>query len=82
MYQLVECWRKSRKNWSGDIYLHQNRKDKQLNGKITGLMIEGEFIPADYVVCGADVVECFNTLLDNHPKQRQKLNDLEPSLSV
>ena len=82
MYQLVEVLEKVAKKLGVEIYTSTRiEKIKQLNGKITGLMIEGEFIPADYVVCGADVVECFNTLLDNHPKQRQKLNDLEPSLS-
>jgi len=82
MYRLVEALEKVAKKLGVELYTSTRvEKIKQLNGKITGLMIAGEFIPADYVVCGADVVESFNTLLDNHSDQRQKLNDLEPSLS-
>lgn len=82
MYRLVEDLETIARQLGVKIYPSTGvEKIKQLNGKITGLMVQGEFVPADYVLCGADVVETFNTLLDNFDDQREKLNSLEPSLS-
>jgi phytoene desaturase len=82
MYRLVEALEIIAKHLGVEIYTSTRvEKIKQLNGKITGLMVRGEFIPADYVLSGADIVETFNALLDNFTDQREKLNRLEPSLS-
>jgi phytoene desaturase len=82
MYRLVEALENLARQLGVEIFTSSKvDKIKQNNNKITGLLVQGEFIPADYVVCGADVVETFNTLLDNFKNQRDKLNTLEPSLS-
>jgi len=82
MYQLVKALEKLARQLGVEIFTSSKvDKIKQINKKITGLIVQGRFISADYVVCGADVVETFNSLLDNFGDQRDKLNSLEPSLS-
>ncbi len=49
--------------------------------RISGVQVNGEKVASDYVLCGADAVVAHNTLIDGHQKQREKLNQLEPSLS-
>ncbi len=55
------------------IVIHQN--------KISGIRVNGKLIPADVVLCNADVVESFNHLIDGYEKEQQKLNSFEPSIS-
>lgn len=50
-------------------------------GKIQGIIANGDFVRTDVVVCNADVVNAFNTLIADFPKYRQQLNSMEPSLS-
>jgi phytoene desaturase len=49
--------------------------------RVTGLIVNGEKIAGDDVLCGQDVVVAYNQLLDGFKKQREKLNRLEPSSS-
>lgn len=55
------------------MVIHQN--------KIKGIHVNGKMIPADAVLCNADVVESFNHLIDGYEKEKQKLNAFEPSIS-
>ena len=48
---------------------------------VHGVQVNGERVAADYVLCGADAVVAYDELIDGHQNQRQKLNQLEPSLS-
>ncbi len=49
--------------------------------RVTGLQIENETLPADYVLCGQDVVVAHEQLLDGFERRRKKLARLEPSCS-
>ena len=49
--------------------------------RVHGVQVNGEKVPADYVLCGADAVVAHDELIDEHQQQRKKLNRLEPSLS-
>lgn len=49
--------------------------------KVSGIRVEGGFIPADYVVSGVDVVETFTQLIDGYERKKSRLVKLEPSLS-
>jgi phytoene desaturase len=51
------------------------------HNRVQGIKVNGEKIPADFVISNADVVVAFNELIDGFPKQQEKLNRLEPSLS-
>ena len=56
-------------------------KIEHRKGHVIGVRVYGEFVPADAVLCNADVVESFNGLIDGHEAYRAKLNALEPSIS-
>ncbi len=49
--------------------------------RVSGIMVNGKKIAADYVVCGQDVVVAYNQLIDGFPSRQEKLNRLEPSCS-
>ncbi|MBN1560123.1 phytoene desaturase [candidate division KSB1 bacterium] len=49
--------------------------------KIRGLKVNGTIRAFDAVLCNADVVESFNTLIEGHERMRDRLNAFEPSLS-
>ncbi len=49
--------------------------------RVSGLMVGGEKIAAEYVLCGQDVVMAYNQLIDGFAKRRERLNRLEPSCS-
>ena len=49
--------------------------------RISGVQVNGEKVKTDYVLCGTDAVVAHNELIDGHRHQREKLNQLEPSLS-
>ncbi|MCS7073367.1 MAG: phytoene desaturase family protein [Bacteroidia bacterium] len=51
------------------------------NKKIVGIETNKGFLPADIVVCNADVVYTFENLLPDFPSKTQKLKLQEPSLS-
>ncbi len=66
------------------VHIHTSVKVEKIcqDGKrVSGVRANGQKIPADYVLCGADVVIAHNELIDGHPNQRKRLNQLEPSLS-
>lgn len=56
-------------------------KIEHRKGQVIGVRVYGEFVPADAVLCNADVVESFNRLIDGDEGYRAKLNALEPSIS-
>ena len=51
------------------------------NQRVNGVQVNGERIDADYVLCGTDAVVAYHELIDRHQHQREKLDQLEPSLS-
>ena len=51
------------------------------NQQVNGIQVNGETIDADYVLCGADAVVAYHELIEGHQHQREKVNQLEPSLS-
>lgn len=82
MYQLVRTLEKIAsdlgiqidKNTRVDKIIHQD-------GVISGLKVNNETTKCHYLLCGADVIESYNTLIDGYPRRTQHLNQLEPSLS-
>ncbi len=82
MYRLVE--ELGRLAFQSGVELHTGtrvEKIRYLNGRVSGITVDEKFIPADYVLSGADVVETFRNLIDNAPKQVKRMEALEPSLS-
>jgi phytoene desaturase len=49
--------------------------------RVTGLLVQGKKLAADYVLCGQDVIVAHNQLIDGFDKSRARLNRLEPSCS-
>ena len=49
--------------------------------KVQGVQVNGDAVLADYVLCGADVVIAYNSLIEGMQKRCRKLDRLEPSLS-
>ena len=49
--------------------------------RVSGVQVNRERFHADYVLCGADAVVAYQELIDGLQQQREKLNQLEPSLS-
>lgn len=81
MYQLVQAMVNLAERLGVKIYPGM-RVDKIIhNDKVKGVLCAGQFEPADYVVCNADVVVAHNELIDGYERHRRKLNRLEPSLS-
>ena len=82
LYQLIKVFITIAKKMN--INLHTEKKiDKILHNKhrIKGVMIDGEKMDTDILLCNNDVVCSFNDLIDGFPKIKEKLNRLEPSLS-
>jgi len=82
MYRLVEAL-KTLAEQSG-VAIHCNSQVEKIlhqQHRIQGIRVNGEKIPADYVISNADVVVAFDELIDGFPKKQEKLNRLEPSLS-
>jgi phytoene desaturase len=82
MYQLVRVLEKI----AGElgVEIHKSAKVEKIvhaNGKVHGIQVNKEIIFSDYVLCGADVIETHNHLIDGYNTVRQKLDRLEPSLS-
>jgi phytoene desaturase len=66
------------------VRIHTSAKVEKIlhDGRhVTGIMVNGKKIAADYVVCGQDVVVAYNQLIDGFPSRQEKLNRLEPSCS-
>jgi phytoene desaturase len=66
------------------VKIHTSARVKKIvhsGRKVSGVLVEGGFMPADYVVSGVDVVETFTQLIDGYEKEKNRLEKLEPSLS-
>ncbi len=49
--------------------------------RVTGVQVGGDGHAADAVLCNADVVQTYANLIEGFPRERRKLERLEPSLS-
>ena len=66
------------------IQIHTSARVEKIcrDGKrASGVLVNGEKIGADYVLCGADAIVAHDELIDGHQNWRERLNRLEPSLS-
>lgn len=82
MYRLIETLEKVAIHLGVEVHPScKVNKIKHDHHRINGLLVQDEFFPADFVLCGADVVETFNTLVSGFNRYQKKLNTLEPSLS-
>ena len=66
------------------VQIHTSVKVEKIcqDGKrASGVRVNGQQVPADYVLCGADAIIAHDELIDGPPNQREKLSRLEPSLS-
>lgn len=66
------------------VQIHTSAKVETIrhdSKRVSGVQVNGDKIDADYVLCGADAVVAYHELLDGFQHQREKLNQLEPSLS-
>lgn len=82
MYRLVETLEEVASSLGVEI--HRSARVEKIiwrDKQVRGVLVNGGMVAADYVLCGADVVVTYNSLIDGAPAQRQKLNRLEPSLS-
>jgi phytoene desaturase len=82
MYQLVRVLEKIASELGIQIYKN-TRVDKIIHkdGMVSGLKVAQETIKCHYLLCGADVIESYNTLIDGYSRRTKQLNRLEPSLS-
>jgi phytoene desaturase len=82
MYRLVDAMEAIAKRLGVEI-IKSTQVEKILwdDKKVKGVLVNGEKIPADYVLCGTDVVVAYNSLIEGLPDRRKKLNKFEPSLS-
>jgi phytoene desaturase len=82
MYRLVDALEEVAKKSGVEIHLSSHvKKILWENGYIRGIRLGNEILSVDYVLCGADVVATYNSLIDGLPRRRRKMNKLEPSLS-
>lgn len=82
MYRLIEAMTAAAKNVG--VRIHTDTpvsKIEYSNGRVSGIRIHQEFIPAHCILCNADVVVAYNQLIENQRRYRNKLNALEPSIS-
>ncbi|MBN1153605.1 phytoene desaturase [candidate division KSB1 bacterium] len=82
MYRLIDVLSNLLQDM--DVKIHPStRVDKLIHRdkKATGVIVNGEAVSADYIVCNADVVNAYNTLIDGFERRRVRLNRLEPSSS-
>ncbi|MDE0014291.1 MAG: phytoene desaturase family protein [Candidatus Poribacteria bacterium] len=66
------------------VQIHTSAKVEKIcrDGKrASGVLVNGEKIESDYVLCGADAIVAHDELIDGHQNRRERLNRLEPSLS-
>lgn len=82
MYQLVKALVNLAENLGVKIFTNTYvDKIVHSNRKVKGIRCAGQHVPADYVICNADVVVAHNELIDGYEHHRRRLNRLEPSLS-
>ena len=66
------------------VQIHTSAKVEKIchdSKRASGVLVNGEKIEADYVLCGADAIVAHDELIDGHQNRRERLNRLEPSLS-
>jgi len=82
MYRLVYAMEEIAKRLGVEI-LKSTSVEKILwsDRKVKGVIANGEEFLADYVLCGADVVVAYSSLIDGFPYRKRKLDKFEPSLS-
>ncbi len=82
MYRLVNALEEIALRLGIRIY-KSTRVNKILwsDGYVDGVLVDDEIINADYVLCGADVVNAYNHLIDGRDSKKKRLNNLEPSIS-
>jgi phytoene desaturase len=82
MYRLIQEMEKMAKTLGVDVSTESKvEKIEYVNKQIRGLKINNDFVPFDYVICNADVVEAFSDLIEHQEYTSNKLQTLEPSLS-
>jgi len=66
------------------VKIHISRQVEKIlhdGRRITGVLVDGDKIAADHILCGQDVVVAYNQLIGGFTKRRARLNRLEPSCS-
>ncbi|MBN1541741.1 phytoene desaturase [candidate division KSB1 bacterium] len=82
IYRLVEELQRLADNLGVRIHTrHKVDKIHHQNGVVTGIQVDDHRLPVDAVLCNADVVQSFRSLIDGFPAEQKKLERLEPSLS-
>lgn len=81
MYQLVQALVSLAERLGVKIYTDTRVEKIVHSDRVKGVLCSGQFAPADYVVCNADVVAAHNELIEGYERHRRKLSRLEPSLS-
>ena len=100
IYRLVEALETVARERGVQIYTSAEveRICRVGNRRVNGVQVNGEWIDADYVLCGADAVVAYHELIltknttptsmlkarvlgQGHQHRREKLDQLEPSLS-
>lgn len=82
MYRLVSTLEEIAHKLGIKIY-KSTKVDKILWSKnhIDGVLVGNEVISTDYILCGADIVNTYNCLIDGKNRKQKSLNKLEPSIS-
>lgn len=82
MYRLVDTLENIAYKLGVKIY-KSTRVDKILwsDSNVSGVKINNEFIHANYILCGADVINTYDHLIEGKERKQKKLNNLEPSIS-
>jgi phytoene desaturase len=82
MYRLVDALLHMCNKHNVNMHF-ETRVEKILitDHKATGLIVNGDKIFADYIVCNNDVVTTYESLIQDHKARSVKLKKLEPSLS-
>ncbi len=83
IYRLVEALMKVACELG--VQVHTSAKVEKIcheRKRVSGVRVNGKKVEADYVLCGADAVVAYNELIDGHQKRRERLDQLEPSISA
>ena len=82
IYRLVEALETVAREQGVQIYTSAAVERICYSSKrVNGVQVNGDKIESDYVLCGADAVVAYHELIEGHQQQREKVNQLEPSLS-
>jgi phytoene desaturase len=82
MFRIVEALEQVARQSGVEIQLNARVTSiKHRDGQITGVVVNGDQVQVNRVLCNADVVTTFNDLIEGLPRRRKQLNAFEPSLS-